>query len=67
MAAASGGPIRPYGVAIHDALADPKTSTEYLVQLRDSARKLLDEQGDLEGAAKALEAEIARRSGGRHY
>ena len=64
MAAASGGQVKPYGVAIHDALADPKTSTEDLVRLRGAAHKLLEEQGDLPGALKALEAEIAHRSGG---
>jgi hypothetical protein len=67
MAKALGGQVRPYGNAINDALADPKTSVDHLHALRDSARQLLAQQGDLKGALGTLEAEIARRSGGQHY
>jgi hypothetical protein len=61
MAQASGGNVKPYGVAISDALKDPKSSLEQLNGLRDSARKLIKEHGDLPAALKKLEAEIARR------
>jgi Domain of unknown function (DUF1843) len=61
MAQASGGNVKPYGVAISDALKDPKSSMEQLTALRDSARGLLKETGDLPSALKKLEAEIARR------
>jgi hypothetical protein len=61
MPKAAGGQVKPYGVAISDALKDPQTSLESLAALRDSARRLLQEQGDLPGALKKLEAEIARR------
>ncbi len=57
----TGGQVRPYGVAISDALKDPKSTLDQLNALRDSARKTLKEQGDLPGALKKLEAEIARR------
>ena len=61
MPKAAGGLVKPYGVAISDALKDPKSTSEQLTALRDSARKLLKEQGDLPAALKKLEAEIARR------
>jgi hypothetical protein len=61
MAQASGGNVKPYGVAISDALKDPKSTMEHLSGLRDSARALLKETGDLPAALKKLEAEIARR------
>jgi Domain of unknown function (DUF1843) len=61
MAQASGGRVTPYGNAISDALKDPKSTTAQLTGLRDSARGLLKAQGDLSGALKKLEAEIARR------
>ena len=56
------GGLQPlYGVAIHDALADPQTSLEQLTGLRDQGRRQLEEQGDLAGALEKLEAEIGRR------
>jgi hypothetical protein len=61
MAEATGGQVRPYGVAISDALSDPQTSLEDLSALRDRARRELEEQGDLPGALEKLEAEIQRR------
>ncbi|MFL6845027.1 MAG: DUF1843 domain-containing protein [Allosphingosinicella sp.] len=61
MAEATGGQVRPYGVAISDALSDPQTSLEDLNALRDRARRELEEQGDLPGALEKLEAEIQRR------
>ncbi len=61
MPRAAGGSVKPYGVAISDALKDPKSTTEQLTALRDSAHKLLKAQGDLPSALKKLEAEIARR------
>lgn len=63
MATPTGGQVRPYGVAISDALADPNTTLEDLNALRDQARRTLEEQGDLPGALEKLEAEIASRSG----
>lgn len=65
MPKALGGQVRPYGVAISDALADPNTSLDQLHELRESGRRLLDQQGDLPGALRELEAEIERRSGGK--
>jgi len=53
--------MEPYGTAIGDALKDPKSTVEHLKALRDSARQTLKRQGDLPGALKRLEAEIARR------
>ena len=61
MAKALGGQVRPYGVAISDALKDPKSSLEQLKALQASAKQTLKEQGDLPGALKKLEAEIAKR------
>lgn len=63
MAQASGGTVKPYGNAISDALNDPQSTTEQLNGLRDSARSLLEAQGDLPDALAKLEAEIARRGG----
>lgn len=53
--------VPPYGVAIHDALSDPRTTLERLTELRDQGRRTLEEQGDLAGALQRLEDEIARR------
>jgi len=64
MAEATGGQVRPYGVAISDALADPSSTLDQLNALRDQARRELEEQGDLPGALEKLEAEIESRSGG---
>lgn len=66
MAEAARGPIPPYGVAISDALADPKTSLDELIAHRDHAREVLAAQGDLKGALERLEAEIGRRGGGSY-
>lgn len=63
MATPTGGQVRPYGVAISDALSDPNTTLEDLSALRDQARRTLEEQGDLPGALEKLEAEISSRSG----
>ena len=51
--------IAPYGIAIGNALSKSVTSMEELVALRDRARELVSIQGDLVGALKALDAEIA--------
>jgi hypothetical protein len=67
MLEASRGPIPPYGVAIADALRDPQTSLDELIAHRDHARAVLEQQGDLQAALKRLEAEIARRGGGKTY
>jgi hypothetical protein len=61
MATPTGGQVRPYGVAISDALQDPNSTLEDLNALRDRARAELDELGDLPGALQKLEAEIQRR------
>jgi hypothetical protein len=61
MATPTGGQVRPYGVAISDALSDPNSTLEDLNALRDRARRELEEQGDLPGALEKLEAEIAAR------
>jgi tetrahydromethanopterin S-methyltransferase subunit G len=63
MATPTGGQVRPYGVAISDALSDPNSTLEDLNALRDQARRTLEEQGDLPGALEKLEAEIASRGG----
>lgn len=60
----TGGQVRPYGVAISDALQDPNSTLEDLTALRDRGRQELDESGDLAGALEKLEAEIQSRSGG---
>ncbi|MEA3010299.1 MAG: hypothetical protein QOJ91_1991 [Sphingomonadales bacterium] len=64
MATPTGGQVRPYGVAISDALSDPNSTLEDLTALRDQGRRELEEQGDLPGALEKLEAEIQSRSGG---
>jgi hypothetical protein len=61
MANAAGGAVKPYGCAISDALDDPNSTLEQLTALRDTARALLEQQGNLSGALKALEAEINLR------
>ena len=63
MATPTGGQVRPYGVAISDALSDPQTSLEDLNALRDQGRRELEQTGDLAGALEKLEAEIQSRSG----
>jgi hypothetical protein len=64
MAIPTGGQVRPYGVAISDALQDPNSTLESLTALRDQGRRELEETGDLAGALERLEAEIQSRSGG---
>ncbi len=64
MATPTGGQVRPYGVAISDALSDPNSTLESLNALRDQGRRELEESGDLAGALEKLEAEIQSRSGG---
>jgi len=59
----AGAPVPPYGVAISDALRDPRTSVEELIAHRDHAREVLAAQGDLKAALERLEREIARRGG----
>ena len=63
MLGATRGSVPPYGIAISDALADPASTLDQLKDLRESARSLLEQQGDLPGALASLEAEIARRRG----
>jgi len=63
MPKAAGGQVKPYGVAISDALRDPKSTLEQLKALAASARATLKQQGDLPGALKRLEAEIGKRGG----
>ncbi|HET9639130.1 MAG TPA: DUF1843 domain-containing protein [Allosphingosinicella sp.] len=64
MAIPTGGQVRPYGVAISDALSDPNSTLEDLSALRDRGRQELEETGDLAGALEKLEAEIQSRSSG---
>ncbi|MET1112297.1 MAG: DUF1843 domain-containing protein [Allosphingosinicella sp.] len=64
MAIPTGGQVRPYGVAISDALSDPNSTLEDLNALRDRGRQELEETGDLAGALEKLEAEIQSRGGG---
>lgn len=61
MAKSAGGVSTLYGPAISDALKDPKTTLDQLNALRANARSQLKQQGDLPGALRKLEAEIARR------
>lgn len=61
MATPTGGQVRPYGVAISDALQDPNSTLDDLTALRDRARSELEQQGDLAGALEKLEAEIQSR------
>ena len=63
MAIPTGGQVRPYGVAISDALNDPNSTLEDLNALRDQGRRELEQTGDLAGALEKLEAEIESRSG----
>lgn len=63
MTTKAGASVPPYGNAIHDAMADPKTSMEELIAHRDHARQVLAAQGDLRAALERLEHEIARRGG----
>ncbi len=62
MAIPTGGQVRPYGVAIGDALQDPNSTLEDLNSLRDQGRRELEESGDLADALEKLEAEIQSRS-----
>ena len=60
--------ILAYGVAINQALSDPKSKLEDLLLLREHAHAILQAQGDLKGATRQLEQEIKRRqkeSGGK--
>lgn len=66
MATPTGGQVRPYGVAISDALQDPNSTLENLTALRDQGRRELEESGDLAGALQKLEAEIEARSSGQY-
>lgn len=50
-----------YAPAISDALENKNVSLEELYTLRDHARSVLEQQGDLEGAIAKLEAEVRRR------
>ena len=50
-----------YGTAINQALASPKTKLEDLKVLRDHATAVLEAQGDLKGALRALNKEIKTR------
>ena len=59
----TGGQVRPYGVAISDALSDPNSTLDDLNALRDQGRRELEQTGDLAGALEKLEAEIQSRSG----
>jgi len=61
MAIPTGGQVRPYGVAISDALQDPNSTLDDLNALRDQGRRELQESGDLAGALEKLEAEIQSR------
>ena len=61
MATPTGGQVRPYGVAISDALQDPNSTLEDLTALRDRARGELEQTGDLAGALDKLDSEIAAR------
>jgi hypothetical protein len=51
-----------YDPAIRDALKRIDVTLDELKALRDQARKILEEQGDLAGALRDLEKEIERRS-----
>ncbi|AOJ07785.1 hypothetical protein WS62_05340 [Burkholderia sp. ABCPW 14] len=55
---ASGHPITPYGVAIHQAIAGGDLAQ--MKTLRAQAQALLSQQGNLSAALELLEAEIAR-------
>ncbi|MDB5691395.1 MAG: hypothetical protein JWO81_458 [Alphaproteobacteria bacterium] len=62
MVKAAGGFVPLYGVAISDALKHPNTSLDELNKLREQGHSQLRAQGDLPGALRKLEAEIARRA-----
>jgi hypothetical protein len=49
-----------YGAAINDAIRK-KTSLGELIALREHATAVLNAQGDLKGALKKLNSEIAKR------
>jgi len=60
----AGGMIALYGVAIGNALHNlthGNATIEDLVSLRDQAKTVVDSQGDLASALRAVEAEIAKR------
>jgi hypothetical protein len=50
-----------YGVAIEDALKDPKTNLSALKSLQKRGQAALQAQGDLKGALKKLDREIKAR------
>lgn len=56
------GMIMPYGVAIGDALSRD-ASTDELIALRHQANAIVNAQGDLIAALKALDEAIAARGG----
>ncbi|AHI66895.1 DUF1843 domain-containing protein [Burkholderia thailandensis] len=55
---AHGHPITPYGVAIHQAIADGDLAQ--MKSLRTQAQALLGQQGNLATALELLEVEIAK-------
>jgi len=50
-----------YGVAINDALSDPKTKLATLKALQKSGQKALVSLGDLKGALRRLDRAIKAR------
>jgi len=52
-----------YGVAIHDALSNPKTSVEELEKMLEHGYSVLKQQGDLRAALRKLDEEIKNRGG----
>ena len=53
--------VPPYGTAINQLLANPRTKLEDLKELRDHAANTLALQGDLKGALSRLDKEIKTR------
>lgn len=53
--------VMPYGPAINDAMSDPSTTLNTLIQLRQRATATLKTHGDLKSALRRLDAEIRRR------
>ncbi|MGC2776032.1 MAG: hypothetical protein WA418_10405 [Bradyrhizobium sp.] len=63
----TGGMIMVYGAAVGNALnalAKGQAPTDDLLLLRDQAKAIVDAQGDLVAALKALDAEITKRGTG---
>ncbi|AAY59189.1 conserved hypothetical protein [Burkholderia mallei ATCC 23344] len=58
MSQAQGHPVTPYGVAIHQAIADGDLAQ--MKSLRTQAQALLAQQGNLATALELLEVEIAK-------